>query len=129
MKNTVIRNQCADMLRHIRKNERCKHINYNPIRSTTTEDIFSFNISFVCLHDLTNEAKRLGVPFKDVCFYTENRVDHDGYNDTILIGTVERVMTDQEYRDYLCSLILPSEYEMNEYKQYLMLKQKYEREV
>lgn len=129
MNNTSIRKQCADMIRYIRRNNKHQHINYNPIRNTAhAQDVFRFYINFLSLQDIVDETNRLNIPFKDVFFYTEIMEDHDGYDKTYLIGYADRKMTDEEYYDYLCYLILPTEYQMNEYKTYLMLKQKYEGE-
>ena len=123
MSNTTIRNQCADILRYLRK-----HNKHGLSRCETEEDIGSLSIDYHTLQDFVNETVRNGVSLNEVCLRYSEEPDYDDYISHVITLYWHRKMDDQQYYNYLCEAILPSKYEMNEYKQYLMLKKKYEGE-
>ena len=123
MSNTTIRNQCADILRYLRK-----HNKHGLSRCEAEEDIGSLSIDYHTLQDFVNETVRNGVSLNEVCLRYSEEPDYDDLLSRVITLYWHREMDDQQYHNYLCEDILPSEYEMNEYKQYLMLKKKYEGE-
>ena len=121
MKNTKLRKQCADIIRYLRKHNR-----HGLSRPETEVDISSLNIDYHNLHNFVLEAQHRNIPLDEVYFRYSEELDYDDYTSCLLTLYHHTIMSDSEYFDYLCDRILPSEYEMNEYKQYLMLKNKYE---
>lgn len=124
MKNTKIRNQCADIIRYLRK---CNKRRLS--RSETETDIVSLCTDYRTLYDFVKEAEYAGVPSNEVFLKHSEELDYDDCIVSLITLYYYEKMGDSKYYDYLCDLILPSEYEMDEYKQYLMLKNKYEGEA
>lgn len=127
MNNTNIRKQCADILRYLRK-----HNKWRETRPDTEEDISSLSVDYHTLKDFVYEAILKGVSLDEVYLQcskarSSEEPDYDDYTSHVTLYW-HRKMDDQQYHNYLCEAILPTEYEMNEYKRYLMLKKKYEGE-
>ena len=123
MKNKPIRKQCADILRYLRK-----HNKHGLSRLEVETDQCFLHIHYYTLSDFINASNDLSIDPSKIYFRYSEEEDCEEYKNGILTLYTYDKIDDNQYHNYLCECILPSEYEMNEYKQYLMLKKKYEGE-
>lgn len=121
MKNTKLRNQLADCIRYIRQTNE-----YSPTRPIEWHTVFDECTSRenITLERLFEIAYDLGLdPAKTrVSGYT--REDFDGYGEGYVYIEVSSKCRDEEWYDVVCDYIVP-QYEQNEYREYLRIKQKY----
>lgn len=124
---TSIRKQLADTLRYIRR-ERLS--DYDQGRQEVEVSIESMSTS---LDNVTLSALVQGMDSNDydkvfIRGYQAGSSDWDGYPEGYVELYTYRKETDQEYFDRICQEILPTEYQQKQYRDYLRLKQLFEKD-
>ena len=116
MKNTNLRKQLADCLKYYNKQdgyyikrELVEDFNYNLTGASTLEDILYF-------------CKENNIHPNTVTISGYSGEDYDGYPENGITISTFRKQTDEEYFDLVCSCILPTKYQQEQYEQYLKLK-------
>jgi hypothetical protein len=115
-----IRKQIADTIRFIRKN-----YSTNPVRDRVEEtvEIIDTTYSHVSIADLAMYTK--GHSTNDIYIRGESFLDYDDIPINKVFLFRLRKQTDEEYFDTVCSYVLPSSYQIEQYETYLRLKQIY----
>lgn len=121
--NITLRNQIKDVLKYLRKTDR-----YCLERQTeeVVLDNLCTNAGLVDLSSLMQEYGNTDTSKVFIRGYSAE--DYDGYPEGFIEISTERKQTDREYFEYLCSIQLPTEYQLNQYKEYLRLKRMFEGE-
>lgn len=120
-----IRNQIADTLKYLRKTE-----DWTVLRREYVDQGFgvAFNLEHATLADLVYCANENLVPLEDITFELHEGEDYDGFLESHLSLKYPRLMTDEEYFNSLCYLLLPTEYQISQWEQYQKLKTIFEGE-
>lgn len=120
----TLRNQIKDALKYLRKTDR-----YSLERKTeeVVLDNLCTNAGLVDLSSLIQEYGN-GDPSK-VFIRGYSAEDYDGYPEGFIEISTERKQTDREYFEYLCSILLPTDYQLTQYKEYLRLKGIFEKDT
>lgn len=124
-----LRKQIADCLRYI-KNLNTGRFGYGWIQRKDIE-----------VHEDTIDTTHSGVSLETLVEYVDPKYysnvfvrgksyeDYDGQDGSEVELYTLRKQTDQEYFDYLCSYIVPIEYQQNQYETYLRLKKLFEANI
>lgn len=120
MKNTNLRKQLAYCLKYYKKTE-----GYYPTREYVEN--FQYSLSGeITLKDIQNFCNINNIDINDIYICGYSAEDYDGYPESGVNITIYRKQTDEEYFDTVCSCILPSEYQLEQYNTYLRLKKMFE---
>lgn len=120
MYDITLRNQIKDVLKYLRKTDK-----YSLERQTEEVILDNLCTTGSCRISLSSLAGQYK-DFPDVFVRGYQLDDSDDYPDGYIEISTERKQTDQEYFDYLCSILLPTDYQMKQYKEYLRLKRMFE---
>ena len=124
MYDITLRNQIKDVLKYLRKTDR-----YSLERQT--EEVVLDNLcTNAGLVDLSSLIQEYGNGDSSKVFIRGySAEDYDGYPEGFIEISTERKQTDEEYFEYLCGILLPTEYQMKQYKEYLRLKGIFEKDT
>lgn len=117
----TLRNQIKDVLKYLRKTDRCC------LERQTEEvvlDNLCTNVGLVNLSSLMQEYSNGDSSKVFIRGYSAE--DYDDYPEGFIEISTERKQTDREYFEYLCSILLPTDYQMKQCKEYLRLKEMFE---
>lgn len=117
----TLRNQIKDVLKYLRKTDRYCLERQN---KEVVLDNLCTNAGLVDLSSLMQEYGNGDSSKVFIRGYSAE--DYDGYPEGFIEISTERKQTDEEYFEYLCSILLPTEYQLNQYKEYLRLKEMFE---
>lgn len=117
MYNITLRNQIKDVLKYLRKTDRYCLERQN---EEVVLDNLCTNAGLVDLYSLMQEYGNGDTSKVFIRGYSAE--DYDGYPEGFIEISTERKQTDGEYFDYLCRILLPTDYQMKQYKEYLRLK-------
>ena len=120
MYNITLRNQIKDVLKYLRKTDR-----YSLDRQTEEVVLDNLCTTGSCRISLCSLAEQYK-DFPEVFIRGYEANDYDDYPDGYIEISTERKQTDQEYFEYLCSILLPTDYQARQYKEYLRLKEMFE---
>ena len=113
----TLRNQIKDVLKYLRKTDM-----YSVARQTeeVVLDNLCTNAGLVNLSSLIQEYGNGDSSKVFIRGYSAE--DYDGYPEGFIEISTERKQTDGEYFEYLCRILLPTDYQLQQYKEYLRLK-------
>lgn len=131
-KNSELRKQITDVLRYLRKD--CKGTPWIYKRGTKEVHMDSFSFKGIDPMQLidwirysVNAASHCGVHHDDIRCYANYEYDEEDDYETseIVFNTVVK-QSDEEYFDALCWYLLPSDYQLQQYNEYIRLKKIFE---
>ena len=117
----TLRNQIKDVLKYLRKTDRDYLERQN---EEVVLDNLCTNVGLVNLSSLIQEYGNGDSSKVFIRGYSTE--DYDGYPEGFIEISTERKQTDEEYFDYLCRILLPTDYMLQQYKEYLRLKEMFE---
>ena len=117
----TLRNQIKDVLKYLRKTDRDYLERQN---EEVVLDNLCTNVGLVNLSSLIQEYGNGDSSKVFIRGYSAE--DYDGYPEGFIEISTERKQTDEEYFDYLCRILLPTDYMLQQYKEYLRLKEMFE---
>lgn len=117
----TLRNQIKDVLKYLRKTDRyC-------LERQTEEVVLDNLCTNAGLVDLSSLIQEYGNGDSSKVFIRGySAEDYDGYPEGFIEISTERKQTDLEYFEYLCSILLPTDYQLQQYKEYIRLKEMFE---
>ena len=121
MQDITLRNQIKDVLKYLRKTDRyC-------LERQTEEVVLGNLCTNAGLVDLSSLMQEYGNGDSSKVFIRGySAEDYDGYPEGYIEISTERNQTDEEYFEYLCRILLPTDYQLKQYKEYLRLKEMFE---
>jgi hypothetical protein len=131
-KNSELRKQITDVLRYLRKD--CKGTPWIYGRVTKEVHLAGFSLSgdspdvvISGIQRIVNEAHLKGIHISDIKCYANYEQDiEDGYETSEIVFNAIVKQTDEEYFDALCEYLLPSDYQLKQYNEYIRLKKIFE---
>lgn len=119
--DTTLRNQIKDVLKYLRKTDR------DYLERQTEEVVLNNLCTNAGLVNLSSLMQEYGNGDSSKVFIRGySAEDYDGYPEGFIEISTERKQTDREYFEYLCSILLPTEYQLTQYKEYIRLKEMFE---
>lgn len=117
----TLRNQIKDVLKYLRKTDKyCLERQSEEVVLDNLCTAFGLvNLSSLILEYGNEDTSK-------VFIRGYSAEDYDGYPEGFIEISTERKQTDLEYFEYLCSILLPTDYQMKQYKEYLRLKEMFE---
>lgn len=121
--NITLRNQIKDVLKYLRKTDRdyLERQNEEVVLDKLCTNVGLVNLSIIQEYGNGDSSK--------VFIRGYSAEDYDGYPEGFIEISTERKQTDEEYFEYLCRILLPTDYQMNQYKEYLRLKGIFEKDT
>ena len=122
--NITLRNQIKDVLKYLRKTDR------DYLERQTEEVVLDNLCTNASLVDLSSLMQEYGNGDSSKVFIRGySTEDYDGYPEGFIEISTERKQTDGEYFEYLCRILLPTDYQLQQYKEYLRLKGIFEKDT
>ena len=113
----TLRNQIKDVLKYLRKTDR------DYLERQTEEVVLGNLCTNAGLVNLSSLMQEYGNGDSSKVFIRGySAEDYDGYPEGFIEISTERKQTDGEYFEYLCRILLPTDYQLQQYKEYLRLK-------
>ena len=120
----TLRNQIKDVLKYLRKTDR------DYLERQTEEVVLNNLCTNAGLVNLSSLMQEYGNGDSSKVFIRGySAEDYDGYPEGFIEISTERKQTDGEYFEYLCRILLPTDYQLKQYKEYLRLKGIFEKDT
>lgn len=132
-KNKELRKQIADVLRYLRRGY-YKDVPWACAREAKEVPMDTYNFSGYApeeliegIQEVINKASSKGIKSTNIKCYANCEYDDEyGYTTSEIVFNAVVKQSDEEYFETLCGYLLPSTYQLNQYKEYVRLKKVFE---